>query len=204
MGDAWDSKGTAASNYVWLPVTVDAKARKVTLQYHAMWKVDPVTGAVSYPVTRKRYAAGEAEAAVGRGLTATAKRCFGDDHDCAAPTTAAAGDDIRQQHIMVHHLRTGDEVTLRNVTGHLGSSFYEWVSIRYTVNDPDAGEAYIKVNDQAIPVNLSEYNSRAGHHHTVPVRLSLDAGDVNTITLGAVGTTAFEMEVEGFELYEDD
>ncbi|KAK8133839.1 family 43 glycoside hydrolase [Apiospora sp. TS-2023a] len=198
MGDAWDSKGTAASNYVWLPVAVDAKNKKVTLQYHAMWKVDPVTGVVSYPTTRRRYAAGEAEVAGGRGPVAKAKWCFGNEHDC---TAAVAG--AEQQHAMVHRLRTGDEVTFRNVTGRLGTSPYEWVSVRYTVNDPDAGQAYIKVNDQATPVNLSEYNSRAGHHHAVPVRLRLDAGDVNTITLGAVGTAAFEMEVEGLELYED-
>lgn len=103
---------------------------------------------------------------------------------------------------MVHRLRTGDEVLFNNVTGRLGTS-HEWVSVKYTVNDPDAGEAYIKFNDQATPVNLSEYNSRAGYHHTVPVRLRLDAGGVNAITLGAIGTAAFEMEVEGLELYED-
>ncbi|KAK7921228.1 carbohydrate-binding module family 35 protein [Apiospora marii] len=200
MGDAWDSKGTAASNYVWLPVAVEAKGRRVTLQYHAMWKVDPVTGVVSYPATRRRYAA-EAEAVGGRGLVAMVKRCFGDENDCAAP---AASDATKQRQVLVHRLRTGDEVTFRNVTGRLGTSPYEWVSVRYTVNDPDAGEAYIKINYQTIPVNLSEYNSRAGYHHTVPVRLPLDAGDVNTITLGAVGTAAFEMEVQGLELYEDD
>ncbi|KAK8087103.1 galactan 1-3-beta-galactosidase [Apiospora phragmitis] len=109
----------------------------------------------------------------------------------------------KEEPCMVHRLRTGDEVTFRNVTG-LGGAPHEWVSVRYTVNDPDAGEAYIRVNDQAAPVNLSEYNSCAGYHDTVPVRLRLEEGDVNTITLGAIGTAGFEMEVEGLELHEDD
>ncbi|KAK8107865.1 carbohydrate-binding module family 35 protein [Apiospora kogelbergensis] len=211
MGDAWDSKGTAASNYVWLPVAVDAKNRKVTLQYHAMWKVDAATGVVSYPATRKRYTAAGAEVSGGWGLVAKTKRCFpGDDVDCHV--AAAASNTRQQQHQrkpMVHRLRTGDEMTFRNVTGlglEASSSGYEWVSVLYTVNDADAGEAYIKVNGehQGVPVNLTEYNSRAGHHHTVPVRLRLDAGDLNTITLGAVGTEGFEMEVEGLELYHED
>ncbi|KAK8094628.1 Arabinanase/levansucrase/invertase [Apiospora hydei] len=208
MGDAWDSKGSAASNYVWLPVAIDAGARTVALQYHAMWKVDPGTGVVSFPATRKRYAAAEAEKVAGRDgavVPLAAKRCLSDDNVCAAAVPATNGDNnnANQQRTKTHRLRTGDEVTFRNVTGRPGTP-HEWVSVRYTVNDPDAGEAYVKVNDQTAPVNLSEYNSRAGYHHTVPVRLRLDEGDVNTITLGAVGAAGFEMEVEGLELHEDD
>ncbi|KAK7948138.1 uncharacterized protein PG986_009024 [Apiospora aurea] len=185
MGDAWDSKGTAASNYVWLPVAVEAGARKIALQYYAMWRVDPGTGGRVVP--------GGVEA-----------RCLGDDNVCAAPAPATDSDNnTKQQRTMVRLFRTGDEIAFRNVTGRPGTP-HEWVSIRYTVNDPDAGEAYVKVNDQTAPVNLSEYNSRAGYHHTVPVRLRLDEGDVNTITLGAVGAAGFEMEVEGLELHEDD
>ncbi|KAK7980512.1 hypothetical protein PG989_012969 [Apiospora arundinis] len=213
MGDAWDSKGTAASNYVWLPAAVDSKVKKVTLQYHAMWKIDPVTGVVSFPATRKRYTAAEAEASGGSvRLVTKPKRCFGDGVGCpAAAASPALSGDFRQQHpTMVRRLRTGDEMTFQNVTG-LGlrtssPPHHEWVSIRYTVNDPAAGEAYVMVNDEhkGTPVNISEYNSRAGHHQAVPVRLRLDAGDVNTITIGAIGTEGFEMEVEGLELYHGD
>ncbi|KAI8951468.1 carbohydrate-binding module family 35 protein [Xylaria longipes] len=57
MGDAWDSKGGADSNYVWLPMNINAGAKTIQLDYHAMWKVDVKTGAVSYPSTLKRYEA---------------------------------------------------------------------------------------------------------------------------------------------------
>lgn len=61
MGDAWDSKGGTSSNYIWLPMSVDSGAHTVTLQYHSMWKVDVNTGVVSYPSTKKRYEAEEAD-----------------------------------------------------------------------------------------------------------------------------------------------
>ena len=35
-------------------------AKTVTLQYHAMWKVDVKTGVVSYPTTKKRYTMSDA------------------------------------------------------------------------------------------------------------------------------------------------
>ncbi|KAI0517013.1 glycosyl hydrolase [Xylaria bambusicola] len=57
MGDAWDSKGGASSNYVWLPMTVDTSRKKVTLDYHAMWAVDVKTGAISSAKADKRYEA---------------------------------------------------------------------------------------------------------------------------------------------------
>ncbi|KAF9256192.1 Arabinanase/levansucrase/invertase, partial [Marasmius fiardii PR-910] len=47
MGDAWDSTGSSASNYVWLPMSVDTNGKTVTLQYHAKWKVDVKTGVVT-------------------------------------------------------------------------------------------------------------------------------------------------------------
>ncbi|XXH05913.1 hypothetical protein Hte_012355 [Hypoxylon texense] len=66
MGDAWDSKGGASSNYVWAPMNINAGAHTVTIDYHSMWKVDVNTGVVSYPTTLKRY---EAEHAVLSGRT---------------------------------------------------------------------------------------------------------------------------------------
>lgn len=96
------------------------------------------------------------------------------------------------------------------------------------------GQAYISVNNQAIPTNISELNCRAGHHKTVPVELVLDPGDVNTIKLGAFGSSGtlisqfsylnrlyairsmiynadvlsrfvdFEMHLDGIELYEEE
>ena len=69
MGDAWDSDGSAASNYVWLPMSVNSRlvnaplfrqevwliscmsrsAKSITLEYYPKWKVDVKTGIVSIP-----------------------------------------------------------------------------------------------------------------------------------------------------------
>ncbi len=55
------------------------------------------------------------------------------------------------------------------------------------IDDAAAGQAYIHVNDGPA-VNISALNHRAGHHPVVPVQLLLEHGDVNTITVGSVGT----------------
>jgi hypothetical protein len=60
MGDAWDTEGTAASNYVWLPMTVNTGSHAVTLQDYAYWKVSPTTGVVTTSSTGKRYEAEDA------------------------------------------------------------------------------------------------------------------------------------------------
>lgn len=102
------------------------------------------------------------------------------------------------------------EVVFENVTG---TGAPEWVSFHYTVNDPTgkylfksrydgetshilifyfslaaAGEAYIYLNDQAA-LNISDMNSYAGYHQTVPVQLTLKPGDINTIKFAAVGSS---------------
>lgn len=51
------------------------------------------------------------------------------------------------------------------------------------------GEAYILVNEDTVPTNISDLNSRAGYHEVVPVELTLKPGDVNTITFGAMGSS---------------
>lgn len=61
MGDSWDSKGGPDSNYVWLPMTVDTANKKITLDYHAQWKIDVNTGEVSVPSQKRRYEAEEAQ-----------------------------------------------------------------------------------------------------------------------------------------------
>ena len=40
MGDSWDSKGGPDSNHVWLPIAVDASSKRLTLEYHAQWRID--------------------------------------------------------------------------------------------------------------------------------------------------------------------
>ena len=49
-------------DHVWRQSVLTAlrSAKTVTLQYHSMWKVDPNTGVVSYPSTKKRYEAPDA------------------------------------------------------------------------------------------------------------------------------------------------
>ena len=46
-------------------------------------------------------------------------------------------------------------------------------------------------------------NSRAGYHGNIPVQLKLLPGDVNTIRVGASGSSDFELHFDGLELYEE-
>lgn len=86
-----------------------------------------------------------------------------------------------------------------------------------------AGEAHIIVNDQMVPTNISAMNSRAGSQKAIPIELTLNPGDVNTIRLGVTGTTGkfplssglavlcilmascadFEIHLDGIEIFED-
>ena len=75
MGDSWDSKGGPDSNYVWLPMTVDNSNKKVTLDYHAQWKIDASTGEVSTPSVKRRYEAEHAEIE-GRAAVAECGHCL--------------------------------------------------------------------------------------------------------------------------------
>ncbi|KAL5317061.1 hypothetical protein ACEPPN_016115 [Leptodophora sp. 'Broadleaf-Isolate-01'] len=163
MGDSWDSTGGPSSTYIWLPMAVDANAHTVNLQYHSMWKVDVTTGYVSWPSTKKRY---EAETAAISGRAA-----IRDCSDCISKRS-------------VHQINTQSQVTFHNITG---TGEPQWVSLHYTVNNATAGEAHILVNDQAVPTNISSMNSRAGHHKSVPVELTLKPGDINKITFGVTG-----------------
>ncbi|ORY72065.1 Arabinanase/levansucrase/invertase [Pseudomassariella vexata] len=178
MGDAWDSTGGASSNYVWLPMNINTGAKTIQLQYHAMWKVDVNTGVVSYPATKKRYEAEDADLS-GRSVV---KGC---DH-CLSKRSV--------------HQGYSSEVTFRNVTG-TGSK--QWLSFHYRVSNPEAGEAHILVNDEPA-INISSLNSRAGYHNSIPVQLTLKPGDVNTITFGSTGKEDFEVSVDGIELFEQD
>jgi hypothetical protein len=178
MGDAWDDDGGEDSNYVWLPMIVDTSNASVTLDYYEMWSIDPQTGVITTPSSKKRYEAEQGRLS-GRSTVTDCDHCISKR--------------------AVHNIRSGSEVTFDNVSGR-GSS--EWVSFHYTVSNPTAGEAYIIVNDALEPVNLSDLNSRAGYHHNIPVKLSLRRGDANTITFGVRGAEDFEVFLDGIEFYE--
>lgn len=189
MGDAWDSKGSTGSNYVWLPMAVSASAKTVTLQYHAMWKVDVNTGAVSYPTATKRYAVEHARVS-GRdeeSKRTVNKRKFPPQLESTAGSHSA--------------VKAGEEMVFRNITG---TGSLQWLSFHYTVNNPEgtslshrdvvgltytgiAGQAHITINDEVYPTNLSDHNSRAGYHGQVPVQLVLNSGDVNTVRFRVTG-----------------
>ncbi|KAJ4414595.1 hypothetical protein N0V82_007837 [Gnomoniopsis sp. IMI 355080] len=179
MGDAWDSTGGTDSNYVWLPMAVDTSAHTVTLQYHAMWAVDVNTGVVSYPTTKKRY---EAEDALLSGA-ASVMRC---EH-CVSKRA-------------VHKVSRDSEITFHNVSG---TGSLEWYAFKYHASHPEAGQAQIRVNDEVHPTNISDLNSRAGSHHTVPVQLRLEPGEVNTIRFGAIGSEDFDVTLDGIEIYHE-
>ncbi|KAJ8125061.1 hypothetical protein O1611_g8579 [Lasiodiplodia mahajangana] len=164
MGDAWDSKGGASSNYVWLPIQVDSSTKRPTLQYHAMWKIDVATGVVSFPSTKKRYEARDASIQAISGTTENS-------------------DNIAKR--SVQKINPNREAVFYNVTG---TGAPQWLSFHYTVNDPQAGEAHIFVNNEPIPTNISAMNSRAGFAEHIPVQLLLEPGDVNTIRIGANGS----------------
>jgi hypothetical protein len=192
MGDAWDSKGSTGSNYVWLPMAVSASAKTVTLQYHAMWKVDVNTGAVSYPTATKRYVVEHARIS---GRDEESKRTV--NKRKLFPTASS-----RQQHGSHFAVKAGEEMVFRNITG---TGSLQWLSFHYTVNNPEgttslphrdvvaltytgiAGQAHITINDEVYSTNLSDHNSRAGYHGQVPVQLVLNSGDVNTVRVGATG-----------------
>ncbi|KAI2786778.1 hypothetical protein POX_g09172 [Penicillium oxalicum] len=177
MGDLWDSHGGPSSNYLWLPMSVDTSAKSVTLNYHSMWAVDVNTGEIKFPSTKKRHEAEEANL-FGRAAISVCDHCL----------TKKS----------VHKIDHESEVVFENVTG---TGVPEWVSFHYTVNDPTAGEACIYVNGQPA-LNISDMNSYAGYHQTVPVQLTLQPGDTNTIKFAAVGSSDFEVSLDGIELHE--
>ncbi|KAI0838275.1 carbohydrate-binding module family 35 protein [Hypoxylon sp. FL0890] len=177
--NTFELTGGASSNYVWAPLNINAGAHTVTIDYHSMWKVDVNTGVVSYPSTKKRYEA-EHAALTGRAVV---KNC----NDCVSKRS-------------VHGVHSESEVTFHNVTG---TGERQWLSFHYRVNNPEAGEAHIFVNDEPA-VNISSLNSRAGYHTSTSVQLTLKRGDVNTITFGAIGSDGFEVAVDGIELFEED
>ena len=72
----------------------------------------------------------------------------------------------------------------------MGGNFFFWILGIRTATLTHciiAGEARIFVNDQLVSTNISEMNSRAGEHKSVPVELRLNLGDENTITFGVAG-----------------
>ncbi|KAF2801019.1 carbohydrate-binding module family 35 protein [Melanomma pulvis-pyrius CBS 109.77] len=178
MGDSWDSKGGESSNYVWLPMVVDKGSKKVTLEYHAQWKLDVKTGEVSTPKLKRRFEAEHAEI-VGRAAVADCETCL-----------SKRG---------VHQITSDSAITFRNVTG-LGGR--QWVQFHYQVANRAAGEAHVFVNDEPA-VNISALNHRAGYHGVVPIELELREGDVNTITFGMSGRDDAGIVLDGIEVIED-
>ncbi|KAJ7805416.1 Arabinanase/levansucrase/invertase [Mycena olivaceomarginata] len=119
LGDAWDSTGSDASNYEWLPIAVSDSAHTLTLQNHAMWTVNPTTGVVtSTGFANTTFAA--ADAIVG-GSAVVKKRA-------------------------VHNINSSSNVTFTNV---VGRGDKQWVSFQYTVSNVTAGEAHVSVNGGA-------------------------------------------------------
>ncbi|KAK7397899.1 hypothetical protein QQX98_012734 [Neonectria punicea] len=180
MGDAWLSRGSDASNYLWLPMSVETDPPSVTLEYHSMWKVDVNTGVVSWPTTKKRY---EAEDAVLLGRAAV--------RDCDHCSSKRA----------VHQVHSESEVVFYNVTG---SGSVEWFSFHYKAKNPSSGDAYVYVNDDPEAIYLSKVNHFAGHRPSVSVQLRLDPGDDNIIRFGGTGSLDFGLVLDAIELHGKD
>ncbi|KAJ7218316.1 Arabinanase/levansucrase/invertase [Mycena rebaudengoi] len=99
----------------------------------------------------------------------------------------------------VHNINRSSNVTFTNI---VGNGDKQWVSFEYTVSNVTAGEAHVSVNGRA-PINLSELNSRAGHHSTVPVALTLNKG-ANSLTFGTTSADGrdFEAHLEGIQVFD--
>jgi hypothetical protein len=178
LGDAWVDDGSASSTYMWLPMTVDTDTNNVTLQDLAMWTVDLDTGVVSVPSTGKRYEAEHAEIS-GRASITNCEHCI-----------SKRG---------VHKIDPSSHVTFKEVNG---TGEAQWVSMHYTTEQPYAGSAYVIINDETTPRVISDYNRRAGFHHTIPIRLTLENGPINTIRFGCSGEEGFKIHLDGIELHE--
>jgi hypothetical protein len=164
MGDAWDSKGTDASNYEWLPISVASSSHVLTLQNHAMWTVNPSTGVVT-------------------------SSGFANTTHFAADAIVGGSAVVNRSKRSVHSITPSGNVTFSNVQGIGGR---QWVSFQYTTSNATAGEAHVSINGES-PVNLSELNSRAGHFSTIPVALVLDKGD-NALTFGVTSKDGYDFE----------
>ncbi|KAJ3729519.1 Arabinanase/levansucrase/invertase [Lentinula raphanica] len=178
MGDAWDSEGTAASNYEWLPISVDDSAHTITLQDFAFWKVDVSTGAITTSTTGKRYNAADG-LIMRRGLE---DPCVGCERS-------------------VQNIDPLSNVTIHNIEG---TGKPQWVSIHYTVNDSKAGDAYVWLNGEEI--RIADKNSRAGKFATVPISLTLKKGGSNVLTFGCKAHrdgSEFMAHLEGIEVIDD-
>ncbi|KAJ7893278.1 Arabinanase/levansucrase/invertase [Mycena leptocephala] len=179
LGDAWDSTGSDASNYEWLPITVSDSTHTLTLQNLAMWTVNPTTGVVT--------STGFANTTINAA-------------DGIVGGSAASIQVVKKR--AVHNINSSSNVTFTNVVGR-GDRAKQWVSFLYTVSNVTAGEAHVSVNGGA-PVNLSALNSRAGHFETVTVALALKEG-TNTLTFGATAKEGrdFEAHLEGIQVFDD-
>lgn len=99
-------------------------------------------------------------------------------------------------------VRTDSDVTFHNIAG---TGSLQWFTFHYTVSNPEgkvsvadsynmftkhstAGEAHIFINDNPVPMNISDHNSRAGYHKAIPIQLILNPGSVNTVRFGASGS----------------
>ncbi|KAJ7607417.1 Arabinanase/levansucrase/invertase [Roridomyces roridus] len=174
LGDIWDSTGSDASNYEWLPITVSTANQTLTLQDHAMWTVNLGTGVVvSSNFVNTTFNA--ADGIIG-GSAFINKRA-------------------------VHNISPSSNVTFTNVLGNALEK--QWVAFEYTVNNRTAGEAHISVNGEP-RIMLSALNSRAGHRSTVPVALALKEGpNTITFGVEAIEGGDFTAHLERIQVFDD-
>jgi hypothetical protein len=178
MGDSWDSKGGPDSNHVWLPIAVDASSKKLTLEYHAQWRIDVKTGEVQLPTLKRRYEAEDASL-VGRAEIGACAHCV-----------SKRG---------VGNFDDGSAVVFANVTA---MDTMQWVQVHYRVEEESRErgiELWLQVNG-GLKMNVSSLNHRAGWHDVVPVQLVLEKGDGNVIAFGANGGG---ITLDGIEVVED-
>ncbi|KAJ7125318.1 Arabinanase/levansucrase/invertase [Mycena epipterygia] len=173
LGDAWDSTGSDASNYEWLPISVSTSAHTLTLQDLAMWKINPSTGVV----TSTGFASTAIDAADGiiSGPAVVKKRS-------------------------VRGINPSSNVTFTNV---LGNGDKQWVAFKYTVSNITAGEAHVSVNGgQVINLSALNSRAGHYSTVPVALSLREGPNTLTFGTTSADGQD-FEAHLEGIQVYDD-
>ncbi|PQE04672.1 glycosyl hydrolase family 43 protein [Rutstroemia sp. NJR-2017a BBW] len=198
MGDRFDAEGSEESG-----------AKRLTLEYHDMWKVNVSTGLVSFPTVARRYEAESAELSGRAGEDAV--------HFTLLLFVLFL---IIQQLEQIVITVSANALFMGAPAPHSGcpsttplttpkNPYPLRLQTQHNLLTPfPAGEVYIRINKRSV-LKLSSLNSRAGYAKIVPVEVTLNHGDGNVVEFGAVGDEVikradFEVEIECLEVYEEE
>ncbi|KAJ6459031.1 Arabinanase/levansucrase/invertase [Mycena sanguinolenta] len=173
LGDVWDSTGSDASNYEWLPITVSDSTHTLTLQDFAMWTVNPTTGVVT-------------------------SNGFANTTFHAADAIVSGSAVIKKR--AVHNIDSSSNVTFTNL---VGRGDKQWVSFQYTVNNVTTGEAHVSVNGgEPINLSQLNSRAGHYSTVPVALSLEQGANTL-TFGATATGDQDFEAHLESIRVFDD-